>query len=275
MPEWIIKWLQSASWPELLVLFLFENLAILALVVLFGGWAAARFSSRRVAPAPEPLSRTEVISALTNILLNTLTTLVGLWLWRKGIIRFRADVGLRALADVVVLLLGMDFLMYALHRVAHTRVLYSLLHQFHHRYDRPRPLTLFALNPFENLAFGGLWLTFISIYHASWLGMSIYLMLNVLFGAVGHLGVEPFPRAWAESPVLRHMAGGSFHAQHHQDARHNFGFYTLFWDRLFGTLRPDYERNYGRVPSWIREASGAATERPEMERLIRCEEESQ
>jgi sterol desaturase/sphingolipid hydroxylase (fatty acid hydroxylase superfamily) len=141
--------------------------------------------------------------------------------------------------------------MYLLHRVAHIPVLYALLHKFHHQYDRPRPLTLFALSPVENLAFGGLWLMFISIYHASWLGMSLYLMLNVCFGAVGHLGVEPLPAGWVRRPVLRQFAGGSFHAQHHQDMRHNFGFYTLFWDRLFGTLRPDYERNYGHVPSWL------------------------
>jgi sterol desaturase/sphingolipid hydroxylase (fatty acid hydroxylase superfamily) len=251
MPVWIINWLQSASWPELLLVFLFENLIILALVILLGSWVISRFRSRRVALAPEPLSPTEVTVALANVLLNTVTTLVGLWLWRNGVIHFRADVGLFALADVLILLLVMDLLMYWLHRMAHTRVLYSLLHKFHHQYERPRPLTLFALSPVENLAFGGLWLAVISIYDASWLGMSIYLMLNVFFGAVGHLGVEPFPQGWVSQPMLRNFAGGSFHAQHHQDMKHNFGFYTLFWDRLLGTLRPDYERNYGHVPSWI------------------------
>ncbi|MFL6210555.1 MAG: sterol desaturase family protein [Pyrinomonadaceae bacterium] len=251
MQAWIINWLQTASWPALSLAFLVENLIILALVVLLGSLIIIRFNARRVALAPEPLSRMEVLIALTNVLLNTLTTLVGLWLWRHGVIHFRADAGLWALADVLVLLLSMDLLMYLLHRVAHTRVLYALLHKFHHQYDRPRPLTLFALSPVENLAFGGLWLMFISVYHASWLGMSLYLMLNVCFGAVGHLGVEPLPLGWVRRPVLRQFAGGSFHAQHHQDMRHNFGFYTLCWDRLFGTLRPDYERNYGHVPSWL------------------------
>jgi lathosterol oxidase len=253
MPEWIIGWLQTASWPALLLVFFCENLAILAVVVLLGGWATPLFSSRRVSLAPDPLSPTEITVALGNVLLNTFITLVGLWLWRVGVIRFRTDVGLLALADVLVLLLVMDLLMYVLHRIAHTPVLYSLLHRFHHRYERTRPLTLFALSPAENLAFGALWLTFISVYDASWLGMSIYLFLNVLFGAVGHLGVEPLPASWARRPFLRNIAGASFHAQHHQDAGHNFGFYTLLWDRLLGTLRPDYERHYGQVPSWAKE----------------------
>jgi hypothetical protein len=114
--------------------------------------------------------------------------------------------------------------------------------------------------PVENLAFGGLWLLFISVYDASWLGISVYLMLNVFFGAVGHLGVEPFPQSWVSKAGLRNFAGGSFHAQHHQDMRHNFGFYTLFWDRLLGTLRPDYEQHYGHVPGWAREVNAAAVE---------------
>lgn len=253
MPEWIIEWLRTASWPALLLAFLVENLIIFALVLLVGSWATSRFGSRRVALAPAPVTPTEVVVALTNVLLNTVTTLAGLWLWRKGVVRFREDVGLLALADVLVLLLVMDLLMYLLHRVAHIPVLYYLLHRFHHRYDRPRPLTLFALSPFENIAFGGLWLAVISVYDASWLGMSLYLILNVFFGAVGHLGVEPFPPQWARAPVLKNLAGASFHAQHHQDRGHNFGFYTTIWDRLLGTLRPDYERSYGHVPDWIQE----------------------
>jgi len=251
MPPSIIKWLQSAPWPELSLVFLVENLAILTLVVLLGSVVISHLASRRVSLAPGPLSVTEVTVAMINVLLNTLTTLAGLWLWRIGVIHFRTDVGFFALLDVLVLLLVMDLLMYLLHRIAHTRLLYSLLHRFHHQYDRPRPLTLFALSPVENLAFGALWLTVISIYDASWLGMSAYLALNVLFGAIGHLGVEPFPRGWVNKPMLRNLAGGSFHAQHHQDLKHNYGFYTLFWDRMFGTLRPDYERNYGHVPAWL------------------------
>ena len=253
MPEWIISWLQSAPLPQLLLVFLVENTAIVALVVLLGGRLADWLNSRRVALPPEPLTPTEIIVTFINILLNTATTLAGLWLWRIGVVQFRPDTGLMALADVLGLLFVMDLLMYMLHRLAHTRVLYALLHKFHHRYERPRPLTLFALNPFETLAFGGLWLAVISVYHASWIGMSVYLALNVFFGTVGHLGVEPYPLRWVKNPVLKNFAGGSFHAQHHQDMQYNFGFYTLFWDRMLGTLRPDYERSYGRVPDWLKE----------------------
>jgi Delta7-sterol 5-desaturase len=247
----LLHWLQTASWLEVGLVFLAENLLIFGLVILLGNWVAHRYSFRPVTLPPSPLTTMEIAVAIGNVFLNTLVTLIGWQLWLRGVIRFRSDVGLGAIADVFFLVFAMDLLMYGLHRIAHTRWLYPILHQFHHRYRELRPLTLFALNPFENLAFGALWLVVISIYPASWVGMSTYLAINVAFGAIGHLGVEPVPGHWADSPALRYIAGSSFHAQHHQDAGHNYGFYTLIWDRLFGTLQPDYTKNYGRVPERV------------------------
>ena len=251
MAQWLIDWLAKASLVEMTGIFLVENLLILA-VVIIAGWAfTALFSHRRVALVPDPFTFSDAAIALGNVGLNTLTTVAGLLLWRTGAITFRTDVGLRALFDTLVLLMVMDFAMYWLHRLAHIGVFYPLLHRYHHRFDRPRPLTLFALNPAENLAYGALWLAVLCLYEASWAGMMLYLVLNVAFGTVGHLGVEPVPARWVRIPVIGYVAGASFHAQHHQDKGHNFGFYTLVWDRIFGTIRSDYAESFGRVPVWV------------------------
>jgi sterol desaturase/sphingolipid hydroxylase (fatty acid hydroxylase superfamily) len=155
---------------------------------------------------------------------------------------------LNNLLDLVVdfgaLFLAMDFAMYIFHRVAHHPLLYPLIHDTHHRFENPRPLTLFVLNPFETLGFGALWLVVISIYHSSFAGMILYLTLNVAFGLMGHLGVEPFPARWLEVPLIRYISTSTFHAEHHQDRHHNYGFYTVIWDRLFGTLSPNYSGEF-------------------------------
>lgn len=231
-------WLLSASPAEALAVFFAENLIVFLGALGFGELLVRRFASRRVCAPPGPIGGLEVGLVCSTILLNTAVTYAGLLLFRAGVVRVREGTLVEALLDTAVLLLGMDLAMYVLHRIAHVPLLYGLLHRPHHRHVYPRPLTLFVLHPAETLAFGALWLLVIVAYPPTWLGMTIYLVLNVVFGTVGHLGVEPLPERWARTPVLREVAGGAFHAGHHGDEAHNFGFYTQVWDRLFGTLAP-------------------------------------
>jgi Delta7-sterol 5-desaturase len=245
----LIEWLRLAPSGVAVGLFLVENIIIFLLAVAGGELLARWFKTARVASEPPPLSRKEIALAVTTILLNTVVTWAGWELWKLGVIRFRPDFGWRAWLDVAVLLALMDFAMYLLHRLAHHPLLFPLLHRMHHEYERVRPMTLFILNPFETLAFGALWLTVITIYPPSWLGMSVYLMLNVAFGTIGHLGVEPVPSSVAKNPLTGWLAGSTFHARHHHDPDINFGFYTLIWDRLFRTLEKRYLENYGRLPA--------------------------
>jgi Delta7-sterol 5-desaturase len=228
---WIraIAWLRGLPPGAAAALFFGQNLLVFAGALAFGAACSRAFAGRRVAPPPPPLERAEVLLAAATVILNSLITLVGWVLWRRAIIGFRDDLGLRAWLDVPILLVAMDAAMYLLHRIAHHRWIYPLLHRPHHRYVAPRPLTLFVLHPAETAAFGGLWLAVCWLFTPSWMGMMVYLTLNVVFGVVGHLGVEPLPR-------LGLLANARFHAGHHADETHNFGFYTLIWDRLFGTL---------------------------------------
>ena len=180
------------------------------------------------------------------MVLNGFVAFAGWLLLTGGVLTVRRETTpWRVALDVVVLLLAMDFLMYVFHRLAHAKWVYPIAHSTHHRYDKPRPLNLFVLNPFEVLGFGALWLALITLYPATWAGILIYLGLNLAFGTLGHLGVEPFPAAMARWPLLRHLGSSTFHANHHQDGHHNFGFYTDVWDRLFGTLAP----GVGRLPT--------------------------
>jgi sterol desaturase/sphingolipid hydroxylase (fatty acid hydroxylase superfamily) len=243
----LVDYLRSAPIEQIAALLLLENVLIFFLALATGRWLVRRFSQRPVQLLPAPVRGAEIALAGSTILLNTVVTVAGLALWRAGVVQFRADVGLWAWLDVPVLLLLMDGAMYALHRLAHTPLLFPLMHRTHHRYERVRPLTLFLLSPIENLGFGLLWLLVIALYHPSWLGMSIYLAINVAFGTVGHLGVEPLPDSWHRLPVLSYLSTSTFHAQHHQELDHNYGFYTLLWDKLFGTLSPRYEKDFGRV----------------------------
>ncbi len=108
-----------------------------------------------------------------------------------------------------------------------------------------RPLTLFVLNPIECLGFGAMWLVLLCVYSANWYAISAYLALNVLFGLVGHLGVEPFSKKSQANKIAPLITTSYFHAQHHNNEQYNFGFYTTIYDRLFGTISRKYDANFG------------------------------
>ncbi|MBI5928598.1 MAG: sterol desaturase family protein [Chloroflexi bacterium] len=224
-----------------------EN-TLIFVTALIGGEVLVRvFKRKAVSAAPEPLTRTEILLSVCTIVINSLVTWVGVILWRADMIQASRAGVIRVLLDALVLFMAMDLLMYMFHRVAHHPLLYPIIHSTHHRYENPRPLTLFVLNPFESAGFGALWLVLVTIYPASLVGMMIYLTLNVVFGLVGHIGVEPLPSRYLQIPVIRYVSTSTFHAEHHGDKDHNYGFYTLIWDKLFGTLSPDYERDFVRA----------------------------
>lgn len=245
--EVMISFLKEESLTKLGALFIIENAIVFSLAIVVGRAFLWFFAQRPVTPPAQSIQGWELGLALLNVIINSGITLLGLWLWRQGWIVFREDSGICAWIDVFVLMLIMDFAMYCLHRVAHSRLFY-FVHATHHKFERVRPLTLFVLHPAETLGFGMLWIVVICLYSASWLGMSVYLALNVAFGAIGHLGVEPFPSWWPRAFGLRQISTSTFHAQHHRDINHNFGFYTLIWDRLFNTLSPLYEDEFGSLP---------------------------
>ncbi len=244
----VVEALRRLSVWEALGWLLLENWLIFGLALLIGKGLVGWFKARPVSLPPVP-GDLEIGLAISSVILNSLVTVMGFVLWQQNIIVLRTSTGLRDWLDIAVLFFVMDFFMYVLHRVAHLRLFYRLLHQTHHRFEEVRPLTLFALNPLETLSFGLLWLVVLCVYQASWLGISVYLALNVVFGLIGHLGVEPFPQSWVKIPVIKYLSTSTFHAQHHQEAGSNFGFYTLIWDKLFGTLSWRYPAQFGQMPS--------------------------
>lgn len=237
----LLDYFASISAFEAFFWLLVQNILQFALCV-GGGCLVVRLCTEKIIYArPDPLSAYEIRLAVLCVIFNSLVALAGWYLWKHGIIVIRRETGFTTLVDVFVLTMMMDFLMYVTHRIVHIPGIFEYVHQTHHRYQAVRPLSLFVMSPLEVLGFGSLWLLVLSVYQASWAGIVFYLLLNAAFGALGHVGVEPFPRRWMKIPILRDITTSTFHAQHHRDPNSNFGFYTDIWDRLLGSLNQSYE----------------------------------
>lgn len=244
MLEIIISFLRESSLLNIFLIFIVENLFILIMAVIIGQAAIKIFSKRKLSEIQVVSTQKEILLAFCTVILNSIVTLIGLVLWRNGYIIFTNETGFLALFDTISLLLIMDLAMYVFHRIAHNQYIFNLIHKLHHKYKVPVPLTLFILSPSEAIGFGFLWLFLLYIHNWSWLGMSLYLVLNVAFGTIGHLGVEPFPDIWTKLPVLKYISTSTFHFQHHLERDYNYGFYTTIWDKMFRTLKPDYEKDF-------------------------------
>ncbi len=236
--------LKAATLFEAAGFFLVANVLIFASSVL-GCWLLGRwFHWRRLFAEWQPLKREEQWAAAGAVVLNAAVSVIGWAIWKADMIEIREGSPLRWALDTLVMLLAMDLGMYGFHRAAHWPPLYERIHRFHHRHESTNPISLFVLHPLEVLGFGGLMIVFLMIYPMSFVSLLAYLTLNVVFGTLGHSGVEPFPAGIKSIPLLNYMGTSTFHAEHHEHPSYNFGFYTLLWDKLFGTLDPEYEKRF-------------------------------
>jgi lathosterol oxidase len=242
MIQRLFDWFLARSFAEWVAFSLVGNVLIFLASVGLCQWLWRRFQHRPLIRAQQPLSRRDLGLAALAVFLNSVVAVVGFGMWKAGLIRLTHPGLLRTLLDVVLFVLAMDFGMYVSHRIAHVPPLFGLLHAPHHLHQRTNALSLFVLHPAEVLGFGALMLAVLVVLPLSGLAVLLYLTLNVLWGTLGHAGVEPMPRALFRWPLLRQLGTGTFHAQHHDNPSRNFGFYTLLWDRLFGTIDPDYPR---------------------------------
>lgn len=245
----LLAWTLARSFAEAAALSLAVNVVVFVAALAVGSVMIRAFPAPRVAKPPPPLAREEIGFATACVVLNAVVMFVGWALFRAGILTVSGSGAIgRWLVDAILLVVVMDLAMYLTHRAAHLPPFYRLVHGIHHRYDQPRPLTLFVLHPIEVLGFGGLWIGVLCTHTFSLGGMLLYLTINTVFGVVGHVGVEPLPKAWARWPLLRRIGTSTFHARHHQEPTTNFGFYTTIWDRLFRTLGTDYASRFGAPP---------------------------
>ncbi len=124
-----------------------------------------------------------------------------------------------------------DFFYMTFHRILHWRSLYSLIHKHHHRQKAPSRGNLDAINvhPFEFLV--GEYLHLLAIYL---IPCHIYTVVFFIL-AGGILASLNHTRYDISIPYIYDV---SVHDVHHRLPESNYGQYTMFWDRAFGTYRP-------------------------------------
>jgi lathosterol oxidase len=140
-----------------------------------------------------------------------------------------------------------DAYFYWTHRLMHHRLLFRWFHRVHHRSTNPSPWAAYSFHPLEAVVESGIFPVFLFTLPVHPIHLFVFFFLMIAYNVYGHLGYELYPRAFNRHWAGRWINTSISHNQHHQYYKGNYGLYFTIWDRLMGTMRPDYDERFVEV----------------------------
>lgn len=150
-------------------------------------------------------------------------------------------------AAYLIMLVIHDTYFYWTHRIMHHKTLFNLMHLVHHKSTNPSPWAAYAFHPLEAIVEQGIFVVFLFTIpvHKSHIG--IFFLISILYNIYGHLGWELYPKGFSKHFIGKWINTSVNHNQHHKYFKGNYGLYFLFWDRIMGTIRADYDAAFEEV----------------------------
>lgn len=229
-----LSFFENLSWLDWIIFSLISNAFLYLFSIGFYVFIDKTCSKNKIQMTDHPFLKSDLYVSFLTLFLNIVVMLIGVSFWKTGWISLNeSKTILTLLIEIVTIILVMDLMMYIFHYLAHHPFIYKILHRKHHEHKRTNFLSLFVLHPLETLGFGLMMIFVFMWYDFSIFSIMIYLLINLIWGTIGHLNREFFPK-WTEQLFL---GTTKFHNQHHLNEQRNFGFYTSIWDRMFGTYK--------------------------------------
>lgn len=230
----ILVYLNNLTLTEWIVFALLSNILLYVFSISIYIFIDKTCTKNKIQAKDMTLTFADFYQSQLTLCINAFVMLIGVFCMKMGYIKlYLHTVFIDYVIELVALLLIMDFLMFIFHYLAHQPFIYKLVHYKHHKHISTNFFSLFVLHPIEALGFGLLMLGVLFCYNFSLISVFCYIIINVIWGTIGHLNREFFPK-W----VNRFYIGTSrFHHDHHINEAYNFGFYTSIWDHLFNTYK--------------------------------------
>lgn len=150
---------------------------------------------------------------------------------------------------IFLIILVHDTYFYWAHRFMHHPVVYRWLHKVHHLSTNPSPWAAMAFHPLEAVIEAGIIVIVVLLFPVHPLAIGVFLLFMMVYNVYGHLGYELYPKGFSTSFIGKWINTSVNHNQHHQYIKGNYGLYFLFWDRVMGTIREDYDDQFDSVKS--------------------------
>jgi sterol desaturase/sphingolipid hydroxylase (fatty acid hydroxylase superfamily) len=148
-----------------------------------------------------------------------------------------------------------DTYFYWTHWLMRKRGIYRWVHRVHHLSTNPSPWAAMAFHPYEAIIEACVIVIIPFLFPVHPLAIGLFLLFMMVYNVYGHLGYELYPAGFSKSYLGRWINTSINHNLHHESMNGNYGLYFLFWDRIMGTLHPQYDRKFDEVKT--REKNGA------------------
>ncbi len=142
-----------------------------------------------------------------------------------------------------------DTYFYWMHRLMHHPSVFKIVHLVHHKSTNPSPFAAYAFHPLEAIVEAGIFLVFVFTMPVHLFHLLFFFLFMIIYNVYGHLGWELYPKGFSKHWLGKWINTSVNHNQHHQYFKVNYGLYFLFWDRMMGTIRKDYEEKFEEVKS--------------------------
>lgn len=146
-----------------------------------------------------------------------------------------------------IMILIHDTYFYWTHRLMHHKRLFNTFHLVHHKSTNPSPWAAYAFHPLEAIVENGIFLVFAFSFPLHKSQIPLFFLFSIIYNIYGHLGWELYPKGFNKSLIGKWINTSVCHNQHHKYFKGNYGLYFLFWDRIMGTLRDDYDIAFDEV----------------------------
>ncbi len=196
-------------------------------------------------PGPDSVRR-ELTWSVISIAIFALYTTVLLHFINQGYTKMYYNISEYGFAwlilSPVVALFIHDTFYYFMHRLMHWKKIFRYVHLLHHRSVSPTPFAIYAFQPLETIVQFAIYpiLLFTLPFHPY--SLVAFLFYDLAVNTAGHSGIEFLPSRFLRSWYFRWQNAVTHHDMHHSKTNCNFGLYFNIWDRLLGTLHPDYAR---------------------------------
>jgi Delta7-sterol 5-desaturase len=140
-----------------------------------------------------------------------------------------------------------DTYFYWMHRLMHHPSIFKIVHLIHHKSTNPSPFAAYAFHPLEAIVEAGIFVVFVFTMPVHLFHLLFFFLFMIVYNVYGHLGWELYPKRFSRHWLGKWINTSVNHNQHHQYFKGNYGLYFLFWDRMMGTIRKDYDEKFDEV----------------------------